>query len=158
MAGFVDVSVKEKPVSKEYEEKWGSGLSVGEFIMSSTITARKPEDNGTGNTTTEETSSCCGSASKAEATASCCCSNSKDASCSITVLGSCCDNGLLEASKNAVENMGLSMEVKSVTDMEQIRKYGVVNTPALLINGQVVSMGKLLNAADVEKLLHRYGG
>jgi hypothetical protein len=42
MAGFVDVSVKEKPVSKEYEEKWGSGLSVGEFIMSSTITARKP--------------------------------------------------------------------------------------------------------------------
>lgn len=41
-AGFEDVSVKEKPVSKEYEEKWGSGLSVGEYIMSSTITARKP--------------------------------------------------------------------------------------------------------------------
>ena len=42
VAGFEDVSVKEKPVSKEYEEKWGSGLSVGEYIMSSTITARKP--------------------------------------------------------------------------------------------------------------------
>ena len=42
-AGFADVSVKEKPVSKEYEEKWGSGLFVGEYIMSSTITARKPE-------------------------------------------------------------------------------------------------------------------
>jgi hypothetical protein len=42
-AGFEDVSVKEKPVSREYEEKWGSGLSVGEYIMSSTITARKPE-------------------------------------------------------------------------------------------------------------------
>ena len=41
-AGFADVSVKEKPVSREYEEKWGSGLSVGEYIMSSTITARKP--------------------------------------------------------------------------------------------------------------------
>jgi len=41
-AGFEEVSVKEKPVSREYEEKWGSGLSVGEFIMSSTITARKP--------------------------------------------------------------------------------------------------------------------
>jgi len=41
-AGFAEVCVKEKPVSKEYEEKWGSGLSVGEFIMSSTITARKP--------------------------------------------------------------------------------------------------------------------
>jgi len=42
-AGFVDVSVKEKPVSKEYEEKWGRSLSVGQYIMSSTITARKPE-------------------------------------------------------------------------------------------------------------------
>ena len=41
-AGFTDVSVKEKPVSKEYEEKWGNGLSVGEYIMSSTITAKKP--------------------------------------------------------------------------------------------------------------------
>ena len=42
MADFTDVSVTEKPVSKEYEEKWGNGLSVGEYIMSSTITARKP--------------------------------------------------------------------------------------------------------------------
>jgi hypothetical protein len=41
-AGFSEVSVKEKPVSREYEEKWGRGLSVGEYIMSSTITARKP--------------------------------------------------------------------------------------------------------------------
>ena len=41
-AGFEDVSVKEKPVSREYEQKWGSGLSVGEYIMSSSITARKP--------------------------------------------------------------------------------------------------------------------
>jgi len=46
-AGFEAVRVKEKPVSKEYEEKWGSGLSVGEFIMSSTITARKPAPGGT---------------------------------------------------------------------------------------------------------------
>ena len=42
MAGFTEVSVKEKPVSREYEEKWGRTLSVGEYIMSSTITARKP--------------------------------------------------------------------------------------------------------------------
>jgi len=41
-AGFEAVSVKEKPVSREYEEKWGGGLTVGEYIMSSTITARKP--------------------------------------------------------------------------------------------------------------------
>ena len=45
-AGFADVVVKEKPVSREYEEKWGSGLSVGEYIMSSTITAQKPKIGG----------------------------------------------------------------------------------------------------------------
>ena len=43
MTGFADVSVKEKPVSREYEEKWGRNLSVGQYIMSSVITARKPE-------------------------------------------------------------------------------------------------------------------
>ncbi len=42
MAGFAEISVKEKPVSKEYEEKWGRNLSVGQYIMSSTITAKKP--------------------------------------------------------------------------------------------------------------------
>ena len=45
-AGFINVQVITKPVSKEYEEKWGSGLSVGEYIMSSTITARKPKAGG----------------------------------------------------------------------------------------------------------------
>ena len=43
-AGFEEVSVKEKPVSREYEEKWGRNLSVGEYIMSSAITARKPQN------------------------------------------------------------------------------------------------------------------
>lgn len=41
MAGFVDVEIMTKPVSKEYEEKWGRTLSIGEYIMSSAITGRK---------------------------------------------------------------------------------------------------------------------
>lgn len=43
MAGFEQVEVLPKPVSKEYEEKWGRSLAVGEYIMSSSITARKPQ-------------------------------------------------------------------------------------------------------------------
>ena len=43
MAGFQDVEITTKPVSKEYEERWGSSLSIGEYIMSSAVTARKPE-------------------------------------------------------------------------------------------------------------------
>lgn len=42
-AGFENVVIKPAPVSKEYEEKWGGSLSIGEYIMSAKITARKPE-------------------------------------------------------------------------------------------------------------------
>ena len=42
MAGFEEVEVIAKPVSKEYEERCGRSLAIGEYIMSSAITARKP--------------------------------------------------------------------------------------------------------------------
>ena len=40
--GFEEVEIVTKPVSREYEERWGRTLSIGEYIMSSAITARKP--------------------------------------------------------------------------------------------------------------------
>lgn len=108
----------------------------------------------------EETPSCCcGSAPKEVKTASCCCSKPADGICCIKVLGSGCKSchALLEASKEAVKNMGLSVEVEYVTDMEKIMGYGVMSMPALVVNEKVVSMGKVLKAADVEKLLHNLG-
>lgn len=41
--GFENVFVETKQVSKEYEEKWGNELSVGEYIMSSYILGNKPK-------------------------------------------------------------------------------------------------------------------
>lgn len=102
----------------------------------------------------EENNCCCGSASNADETSSSCCSES-----SIKVLGSGCKNchDLFEASKAAVKNMGLTIEVEYVTDMEKIMEYGVMSMPALVVNEKVVSMGKVLKAADVEKLLRKVG-
>ena len=40
-AGFKDITIKTKPVSEEYAEQWAKDLSVGEYIMSSTIQAVK---------------------------------------------------------------------------------------------------------------------
>lgn len=40
-AKFRDISIETKPVSKEYEEKWGSSLTVNEYIMSAKIRAYK---------------------------------------------------------------------------------------------------------------------
>lgn len=87
-----------------------------------------------------------------------CCSGESGGICCIKVLGSGCKNchALLESTKEAVKAMGLDIEVGYVTDMEEITKYGVMSMPALVVNEKVASMGKVLKAAEVEKLLRRY--
>lgn len=49
------------------------------------------------------------------------------------------------------------MEVEYVTDMQRIMEYGVMSMPALVVNENVVSMGKVLKPVEVENLLHRLG-
>ena len=79
---------------------------------------------------------------------------------SVKVLGAGCKNchALLEATKEAVKNMGLGVEVDYVTDMEKIMEYGVMSLPALVVNEKAISTGKVLKADDVEKLLRKFGG
>lgn len=88
-----------------------------------------------------------------------CCGEAVNGICCIKVLGSGCKSchALLEASKEAVKNMGMTIEVEYVTDMEKIMEYGVMSMPALVVNENVVSMGKVLKATEVEKLLHKLG-
>lgn len=77
----------------------------------------------------------------------------------IKVLGSGCKNchDLFEATKTAIKNIGLTIEVEYVTDLKKIMEYGVMSMPALVINEKVVSMGKILKPTDVEKILHKEG-
>ena len=86
---------------------------------------------------------------------SCCCSSAGAPLLSIKVLGAGCKSchEMYENTKEAVKNAGLSVEVEYITDMEKVMGYGVMSMPALVINEKVVSMGKVLKAADVEKLL-----
>ena len=74
---------------------------------------------------------------------------------SIKVLGAGCKSchEMYENTKEAVKNAGLSVEVEYITDMEKVMGYGVMSMPGLVVNEKVVSMGKVLKAADVEKLL-----
>lgn len=44
-AGFTDINIETKEVSKEYAEKWAHNLSVGEYIMSASIKATKVSEN-----------------------------------------------------------------------------------------------------------------
>jgi len=79
---------------------------------------------------------------------------------SVKVLGSGCKNchALLVNTNQALRAMGVPFEAEYVTDMAKIAAYGIMSTPALVANEKVVSMGKVLSAAEVEKLLLRLVG
>ena len=113
---------------------------------------------GTEPKTNESTGCCCGSAPKAEAS-SCCCGAPVEGICCVKVLGAGCKSchEQYENAKAAVQALGLNVEVEYITDMEKVMAYGVMSMPAIVVNDQVVSMGKVLKAADVEKLLRKLG-
>ena len=89
-----------------------------------------------------------------------CCPDLKEGEiCCIKVLGSGCKSchEQYENAKQAVKNMGLSVKVEYITDMQKVMEYGVMSMPALVVNEKVVAMGKVLKAADVVALLHKLG-
>ncbi len=55
--------------------------------------------------------------------------------------------------KEAIAEAGISAEVEKVTDMMKIAGYGVFGTPAVVINGEVKSVGKIPKKDDVKKWL-----
>ena len=100
---------------------------------------------------------CCGSDAKTEEP--CCCGEDGSGGASIKVLGTGCKSchEQYENAMAAVKALGLPVEVEYITDMEKVMGYGVMSMPAIVVNEQVVSMGKVLKATDVEKLLRKLG-
>lgn len=80
-----------------------------------------------------------------------------DALC-IKILGSGCKNcvTLTDNVHQALKEMNLQAEVVKVTDFAQITSYGIMSTPALVINEKVMSYGKVLKPAEVVKILEKY--
>ena len=73
----------------------------------------------------------------------------------IKILGmGCCNCGkLYEATRESVKELGIEASIEKIEDMAKIMKYGVMRTPALVIDEQVVSFGKVLNKDEVIKIL-----
>ena len=68
--------------------------------------------------------------------------------------GGCCKcENLLEAVKEAVADKGINAEIEYITDMAKIMEYGIMSTPALMVDNKVVSMGRVLKAKEVLKYL-----
>lgn len=103
--------------------------------------------------------SCGCSASETEDIKKYCCPEAKDGICCVKVLGAGCKSchEQYENVKEAVKNMRLDVEVEYVIDMQKVMEYGVMRMPAIVVNEKVVSMGKVLNAKEVEKLFCQVG-
>ncbi len=73
----------------------------------------------------------------------------------IKILGTGCPKckKLTEHAEIAAKELGLEFELEKVTDITEIMKYGVMSTPALVVDGEVKSVGKLPSPAEIKKLL-----
>lgn len=73
----------------------------------------------------------------------------------IQVLGTGCSKCKMLAAnaETAVKALGADATVEKVEKLAEIMKFGVMMTPALAINGQVKSAGKVLSAEEIKALL-----
>lgn len=73
------------------------------------------------------------------------------------VLGSGCAkcHALEEAACAALKELGMDTTIDHVTDFAQIAAYGVMSTPALVVDGKVVSYGKVLSKDEAKMLIQK---
>ena len=73
----------------------------------------------------------------------------------IEILGAGCAKckTLYENTRKALEESGKSAEIVKVEDIPSIMKYGVMSTPALVVDGVVKFSGRLASAEEIKGLL-----
>ena len=145
---------------KKTEEKENSCCAASNAGKSSTCCC--------GSDAATDAASCCCGSNAAERNACCCdtsgCCSPAEGSCcgnpaSIKVLGAGCKSchEQYDNVKAAVKALELNADVEYVTDMERVMAYGAMSMPAIVVNEELVSMGRVLKVADVEKLFRKLG-
>ena len=73
----------------------------------------------------------------------------------LQILGTGCAKckKLAENAEAAAESLGIEYKVEKVTQINDIMKFGVMVTPALVIDGEVKSVGKVPSVEDIEKMI-----
>ncbi|WP_244834567.1 thioredoxin family protein [Clostridium sp. BJN0001] len=73
----------------------------------------------------------------------------------IKILGSGCANckRLEQNARKAVESLGIDATIEKVTDIKDIMSFGVMKTPALVVDGKVKIMGRVPSADEIKKYL-----
>jgi len=124
------------------------------------IFAKKSENSGEVHKVTvkEKTTSCCCGNVDAQTMAKA--ENAKTEGASVKVLGSGCAkcNQLEAATREALMELGMNTDIEHVSDFAKIASYGVMSTPALVVDGKVVSFGKALKKDEVVQMLKKVRG
>jgi small redox-active disulfide protein 2 len=73
----------------------------------------------------------------------------------IKVLGTGCAKckKLEERTRNAISELGVEASIEKVEDIYKIMQFGVMNTPALVVDGKVVMSGRLPGDKELKELL-----
>jgi small redox-active disulfide protein 2 len=75
----------------------------------------------------------------------------------IEILGAGCPKciQLISNTVAAAKELNIPAEIVKVTDIDKITGYGVMMTPALAVDGAVVSYGKVLSKDEIKKIISK---
>ena len=73
----------------------------------------------------------------------------------LQILGTGCSKckKLADNTETAAKELGIEYELEKVTDINEIMMFGVMLTPALVVDGAVKAVGKVPNAEEIKELL-----
>lgn len=73
----------------------------------------------------------------------------------IQILGTGCPKckKLAENAEMAATDLGVEYSLEKITEINAIMKFGVMMTPALAIDGQVKTVGKVVSPDEIKKML-----
>ncbi len=73
----------------------------------------------------------------------------------IQILGTGCPKckTLVENAETACRGLGLDFELEKVDDINRILEFGVMMTPALVVDGEVRAVGKVLSEEEIKSIL-----
>jgi small redox-active disulfide protein 2 len=75
----------------------------------------------------------------------------------IKILGTGCTNckNLEKATYNAVAEMDIKATISKVEDIQQIMSYGIMRTPALVVDEKVIMYGRVPTVSEIKDLLQK---
>ena len=75
----------------------------------------------------------------------------------VKILGSGCPNcQRLEANtKQALRELKLEAEVEKITNLEKVMSYGIMSTPAIVMDEEVISYGIVPSVEEIKKLISK---